>query len=87
MEDDIVRQAMAEMAQRAALLWLVGAGRARPLVHARRPQALGSFASGAAGAKGSRLQHEKGLIDFIHRNYAGDDSGQWFFQNGPQRVC
>ena len=23
---------------------------------------------------------------FIGRNYAGDESGRWFFQNGPQRV-
>jgi hypothetical protein len=36
-------------------------------------------------SKGSRLQHDK-LIDFIHRNYAADEAGQWFFQNGPQRV-
>ncbi len=35
--------------------------------------------------KGSRIQHEK-LLDFIHRNYAHDDAGCWFFQNGPQRV-
>ncbi len=26
------------------------------------------------------------LNDFIGRNYAHDDSGRWFFQNGPQRV-
>jgi hypothetical protein len=26
------------------------------------------------------------MIDFIQRNYARDDSGRWFFQNGPQRV-
>jgi hypothetical protein len=36
-------------------------------------------------AKGSLLRHEK-LIDFIARNYESDASGQWFFQNGPQRV-
>src|SRR5215831_5473457 len=24
--------------------------------------------------------------DFIGRNYAADDAGRWFFQNGPQRV-
>ena len=35
--------------------------------------------------KGSRIEHEK-LIDFIGRNYAADDAGSWFFQNGPQRV-
>jgi hypothetical protein len=26
------------------------------------------------------------LRDFIARNYAADDRGCWFFQNGPQRV-
>lgn len=26
------------------------------------------------------------LIAFINRNYAHDDQGRWFFQNGPQRV-
>jgi hypothetical protein len=44
-------------------------------------QAQGAFAQ----SKGSRLTHEK-LIDFIGRNYASDKQGQWFFQNGPQRV-
>jgi hypothetical protein len=52
-------------------------------------QAAGPFASlpGNRGksSKGSRLLHGK-LIDFIGRNYASDEVGQWFFQNGPQRV-
>ena len=48
-------------------------------------QAAGAFSSGLPGAKGSLLLHEK-LIDFIQRNYASDAVGQWFFQNGPQRV-
>jgi hypothetical protein len=26
------------------------------------------------------------VIDFIGRNYQGDERGRWFFQNGPQRV-
>ena len=39
----------------------------------------------ARAAKGSLLKHDK-LIDFIHRNYESDARGQWFFQNGPQRV-
>jgi hypothetical protein len=53
-----------------------------------RAQAAGPFSPQAGGSlqsKGSRLQHDK-LIDFIQRNYASDDQGQWFFQNGPQRV-
>ncbi len=36
-------------------------------------------------SKGSLLRHEK-LIAFIERNYEHDAAGQWFFQNGPQRV-
>ena len=35
--------------------------------------------------KGSRINHDK-LKAFIERNYAADDAGRWFFQNGPQRV-
>ena len=35
--------------------------------------------------KGSRINHDK-LRAFIERNYAADDAGCWFFQNGPQRV-
>jgi len=44
-------------------------------------QALGPFPQ----SKGSKLTHTK-LIEFIQRNYAHDEFGQWFFQNGPQRV-
>ena len=36
-------------------------------------------------SKGSRLLHDK-LIAFISRNYACDKQGNWYFQNGPQRV-
>ncbi|MCE9659947.1 MAG: DUF2946 family protein [Burkholderiales bacterium] len=46
-----------------------------------RIQAAGPFPQ----VKGSRIEHEK-LREFIARNYAGDASGAWFFQNGPQRV-
>lgn len=34
--------------------------------------------------RGEPITHP-GLIAFINRNYDCDDSGQWFFQNGPQR--
>jgi hypothetical protein len=34
--------------------------------------------------KGSRIEHAK-LLAFIERNYAHDDAGAWFFQNGPLR--
>src|SRR5262245_20939482 len=35
--------------------------------------------------QGARLHHAA-LLAFINRNYAGDERGCWFFQNGPQRV-
>jgi hypothetical protein len=35
--------------------------------------------------KGSLINHDK-LKAFIQRNYAVDEQGCWFFQNGPQRV-
>ncbi len=28
----------------------------------------------------------RAVVDFIGRNYAHDEKGRWFFQNGPQRV-
>ncbi|MGA0611479.1 DUF2946 family protein [Caldimonas sp. KR1-144] len=46
-----------------------------------RVQAAGPFPQ----VKGSRLLHDK-LREFIGRNYEADESGCWFFQNGPQRV-
>jgi hypothetical protein len=46
-----------------------------------RVQAAGPFPR----VKGSRIEHDK-LRAFIDRNYAHDEGGAWFFQNGPQRV-
>lgn len=34
---------------------------------------------------GDRINNEA-LLTFIHRNYACDERGCWYFQNGPQRV-
>ena len=34
---------------------------------------------------GTPIRHAA-LIGFINRNYERDEHGQWFFQNGPQRV-
>ncbi len=39
----------------------------------------------AQGAPGEAITNTQ-LIAFINRNYLADDSGRWFFQNGPQRV-
>lgn len=36
-------------------------------------------------SKGDKLSHRK-LIEFIGRNYQQDDKGQYYFQNGPQKV-
>ena len=84
--DDIVKQAMAKWPHVPDCYgWLGLDARGQWFMRDDGAQAAGAFTSGSAGAKGSRLQHEK-LIDFIQRNYAADANGQWFFQNGPQRV-
>ena len=88
--DDIVRQAIAKWPNVPHCYgWLGLDARGNWFMRDDRAQAAGPFAatSTEAGApgKGSLLRHEK-LIDFIARNYESDASGQWFFQNGPQRV-
>jgi Protein of unknown function (DUF2946) len=84
--DDIVKQAMAKWPNVPHCYgWLGLDARGNWYMRDDQAQDLGAFASGIAGAKGSRLQHTK-LIEFIQRNYAGDASGQWYFQNGPQRA-
>lgn len=42
-------------------------------------------AAQAQNAPGTPIRHAA-LIGFINRNYDRDERGQWFFQNGPQRV-
>ncbi len=76
--DDIVKQAMAK--------W--------PNV----PNCYGWLALDARGAwrmRDERAQHlnlagdkvvQAALLAFINRNYAADERGCWYFQNGPQRV-
>ena len=84
--DDIVRQAMAKWPNVPACYgWLGLDARGQWYMRDERAQAAGAFASGAPGAKGSLLRHEK-LIEFIGRNYLADAVGHWYFQNGPQRV-
>src|SRR3954452_3947314 len=39
----------------------------------------------AAGGSFGRITNTA-VADFIGRNYAADDAGRWYFQNGPQRV-
>lgn len=84
--DDIVRQAMAKWPRVPACYgWLGLDARGDWYMRDDRTQALGGFASGAPGAKGSRLRHDK-LVAFIARNYEAEPDGRWYFQNGPQRV-
>jgi hypothetical protein len=80
--DDIVRQAMAKWPNVPHCYgWLGLDERGNWYMRDDRVQATGPFPQ----SKGSLLRHEK-LVDFIQRNYDHDDAGQWFFQNGPQRV-
>jgi len=80
--DDIVRQALAKWPNVPHCYgWLGLDARGNWYMRDDRTQAQGPFRT----AKGSMLRHDK-LIEFIHRNYEHDDEGQWFFQNGPQRV-
>ncbi|CAN5588676.1 DUF2946 family protein [soil metagenome] len=80
--DDIVKQALAKWPNVPHCYgWLGLDARGNWYMRDDRTQAEGPFPA----AKGSLLRHDK-LIDFIHRNYDRDDQGQWFFQNGPQRV-
>lgn len=84
--DDLVKQAMTKWPNVPDCYgWLGLDERGHWYLRDDAAQAIGSFQSGAKGAKGSLLRHEK-LIEFIHRNYAPDAQGAWFFQNGPQRV-
>jgi len=84
--DDIVRQAMAKWPQVPHCYgWLGLDARGNWCLRDEQAQSQGSFADGPPAARGSVLQHDK-LIAFIARNYNSDDVGQWFFQNGPQRV-
>lgn len=80
--DDIVKQALAKWPNVPHCYgWLGLDARGRWYLRDGAAQAQGAFPQ----SKGSLLQHEK-LIEFIGRNYEHDAQGQWFFQNGPQRV-
>ena len=84
--DDIVKQALAKWPNVPDCYgWLGLDARGNWYMRDDRAQAAGPFARGSLASKGSLLKHEK-LIEFIQRNYSVDATGQWFFQNGPQRV-
>ncbi len=80
--DDIVKQALAKWPNVPDCYgWLGLDARGRWYLRDAAAQAAGRFVQ----SKGALLQHDK-LIEFIARNYEADARGQWFFQNGPQRV-
>ncbi|WP_374661383.1 DUF2946 family protein [Inhella sp.] len=80
--DEIVRQAMAKWPNVPACYdWLALDARGQWFMRDEACQRAGVFPN----PKGSPIRHEK-LIGFIQRNYLPDDSGAWYFQNGPQRV-
>lgn len=84
--DDIVKQALLKWPNVPDCYgWLGLDARGNWFMRDERAQAQGPFAGGSAAGKGSELKHDK-LIEFIQRNYQPTTEGQWFFQNGPQRV-
>ena len=90
--DDIVKQAIAKWPNVPACVgWLGLDARGNWYMRDDGAQAAGPFVSDSpdparrAAARGSRLEHDK-LVAFSARNYESDAAGQWFFQNGPQRV-
>ena len=80
--DDIVKAALAKWPHVPHCHgWLALDARGDWYLRDAPTQAAGPFPQ----VKGSRIVHDK-LLAFIQRNYAHDEHGAWFFQNGPQRV-
>ena len=76
--DDIVRQAIAKWPNVPHCYgWLALDARGTWRMRDERAQQL--------GLPGDKLANAA-LVGFINRNYARDERGCWYFQNGPQRV-
>lgn len=76
--DDIVRQAMAKWPNVPHCHgWLALDARGQWRMRDQRCQALNLPGD---------IIHHKALLAFIGRNYQSNDKGEWYFQNGPQRV-
>lgn len=76
--DDIVKQAMAKWPNVPHCYgWLA--------LDARGTWRMRDEAAQRADAPGDKLTNAA-LVGFINRNYARDERGCWYFQNGPQRV-
>ncbi|NYH13784.1 DUF2946 family protein [Paraburkholderia bryophila] len=76
--DEIVKQALAKWPNVPSCTgWL--------MLDRRGNWRMRDEAAQASGSPGTPIRHDA-LLGFINRNYAADEHGQWFFQNGPQRV-
>jgi hypothetical protein len=76
--DDIVRQALAKWPNVPSCTgWL--------MLDRRGNWRMRDEAAQASGSPGTSIRHDA-LLGFINRNYDADEQGQWYFQNGPQRV-
>ncbi|WP_153101081.1 DUF2946 family protein [Paraburkholderia hayleyella] len=76
--DEIVREALVKWPNVPACTgWL--------LLDRRGQWRMRDAAAQANGTAGEVIRHAA-LLGFINRNYDCDTQGQWFFQNGPQRV-
>jgi hypothetical protein len=76
--DEIVKQALAKWPNVPHCTgWL--------LLDRRGNWRMRDDAAQARDESGTPIRHVA-LIGFINRNYERDERGQWFFQNGPQRV-
>ncbi|CAG9270645.1 DUF2946 family protein [Paraburkholderia unamae] len=76
--DDIVKQALARWPNVPHCTgWL--------MLDARGNWRMRDEAAQAGNTPGTAIRHDA-LLGFINRNYERDANGQWYFQNGPQRV-
>ena len=76
--DDIVKQALAKWPDVPNCYgWLALDARGHWRMRDERAQHL--------HLPGDKLTNAA-LVGFINRNYAADERGCWYFQNGPQRV-
>lgn len=76
--DDIVRRAMAKWPNVPHCYgWLA--------LDARGNWRMRDEQAQRANLAGDKIVHAA-LCGFINRNYACDEAGRWYFQNGPQRV-
>ncbi|WP_345811626.1 DUF2946 family protein [Paraburkholderia sp. PREW-6R] len=76
--DDIVKQALAKWPNVPSCTgWL--------LLDRRGNWRMRDEAAQTSGSPGTAIRHDA-LLGFINRNYAVDERGQWYFQNGPQQV-